>query len=166
MGEAFDLLCHPIASEGFQGHDNPGMEHSPTHQQEAAVGDLMGEGMFEGVRVLGKEARLVQQPATWRCVRLRYRASSGSSAMAWSRGKDTSVPITAAVWSRRFSLGGSRSMRAASTACTVAGTCRACSGCARRYAPGSPPKRPVSTRVRTLSSRKKDCLPCAPSAAG
>ena len=32
--------------------------------------------------------------------------------------------MTAAVWSRRFSSGGSRSMRAASTACTVAGTCR------------------------------------------
>src|SRR5262245_49154487 len=39
-----------------------------------------------------------------------------------SRGKGTSVPMTAAVWSRCFSSGGKRSMRAASTACTVAGT--------------------------------------------
>jgi len=59
MGEAFDLLCHPIPSEGFRCLNNPGMEHPPPHQQEAAVGDLMGEGMFEGVLVLGKEARLV-----------------------------------------------------------------------------------------------------------
>ena len=43
---------------------------------------------------------------------------SGNSAMAWSTGKGTSVPITAAVWRRRSS-GGSRSMRA-NTACTVA----------------------------------------------
>ena len=41
--------------------------------------------------------------------------------MVCSRRKGTSVPITAAVWSRRFSSGGKRSMRAASTACTVAG---------------------------------------------
>ena len=34
----------------------------------------------------------------------------------------TSVPMTAVVWSRRFSSGGNRSMRAASTAWTVAGT--------------------------------------------
>ena len=35
--------------------------------------------------------------------------------MACSRGQGTSVPMTAAVWSRRLSSGGSRSMRAAST---------------------------------------------------
>ena len=52
--------------------------------------------------------------------------------MAWSKGKGTSVPITAAVWSKCFSSGGSRSMRAASTACTVAGTCRLARGLARR----------------------------------
>src|SRR5262245_66516317 len=42
--------------------------------------------------------------------------------MAWSKGMGISVPMTAAVWRRRFSSGGSRSMRAARTACTVAGT--------------------------------------------
>ena len=44
--------------------------------------------------------------------------------MACSSGQGTSVPMTAAVWSRRLSSGGSRSMRAASSACTVAGTCK------------------------------------------
>ena len=39
---------------------------------------------------------------------------------------------TAAVCNRRLASGGSRSMRAASTACTVAGTWMRCSGCARR----------------------------------
>jgi hypothetical protein len=43
--------------------------------------------------------------------------------MACSNGQGTSVPITAAVWRRHLSSGGSRSMRADSTACTVAGMC-------------------------------------------
>jgi hypothetical protein len=42
--------------------------------------------------------------------------------MACNSGKETSVPLTAAVQSRRFSSAGSRSMRAAKIACTVAGT--------------------------------------------
>ena len=39
--------------------------------------------------------------------------------MACNRAKGTSVPITATVCSKRLSSGGKRSMRAASTACTV-----------------------------------------------
>ena len=46
--------------------------------------------------------------------------------------------MTAAVWRRRFSSGGSRSMRAASTACTVAGTCML----SQRLAPGDRPPAP------------------------
>ena len=42
--------------------------------------------------------------------------------MARSSASGTSLPITAAIWSSRFSSGGSRSMRAARTAWTVAGT--------------------------------------------
>src|SRR5262245_9423936 len=41
--------------------------------------------------------------------------------MACNRSRGTSMPRTAAVCSSRFSSGGSRSMRAARTACTVAG---------------------------------------------
>ena len=44
--------------------------------------------------------------------------------MACNNSKGTSVPITAAVCNRRFSSGGNLSIRAANTACTVAGTCR------------------------------------------
>ena len=41
--------------------------------------------------------------------------------MAWSNGTAISVPMTAAVWRRRFSSGGRRSIRAASTAWIVSG---------------------------------------------
>ena len=76
------------------------------------------------------------------------------------QGKGTSVPTTAAVCRSRFSSGGNRSMRAASTACTVAGTGIPW-GLYQPIGPRAPPRTPVSTRVRTLSSRKKGFLPYA-----
>src|SRR4029450_1336572 len=70
--------------------------------------------------------------AACRCARPRYSSSPvGRSAMARSRAKGTSVPMTAAVWSKCLSSGGRGSMRAASTACTVEGTCRSFRGLAR-----------------------------------
>ena len=50
-------------------------------------------------------------------------------------------------------------MRAARMAWTVAGTWMAASGRAARYRPRSPVSTPVSTSVRTLSSRKKGLPP-------
>ena len=37
------------------------MKHTPPLLEEAAVGDLVGEGVLEGVLALGKEARLVEK---------------------------------------------------------------------------------------------------------
>ena len=37
------------------------MERAPPLQQETAVGHLVGEGVLEGVRELGEEARLVEE---------------------------------------------------------------------------------------------------------
>jgi len=45
-------------------------------------------------------------------------------------------------------------MRPARRACTVAGTWITCASSISRKAPRSPARAPVSTRVRTLSSRK------------
>ena len=64
------------------------------------------------------------------------------------------MPITEAACRSRFSSGGSRSIRAARIVCTVAGTCSASTGRVSRYAPRSPASAPVSTSVRTVSSRK------------
>ena len=95
-------------------------------------GHLMGEGVLEGVGALGKQTGLVEELRRLQLRQARYSASSGVSAIAWSSGPGTSVPMTAAVWSKRLSSGGSRSRRAASSACTVAGACKVSSGCARR----------------------------------
>src|SRR5260370_41165084 len=62
--------------------------------------------------------------------------------------------MAAAACSRRFSSLGSRSMREARIAWTLAGTWIAWMGAVSRYRPGSPTSAFVSTRVWTLSSRK------------
>ena len=63
---------------------------------------------------------------------LRGASPRAASAIACSRTNGTSLPMTEAVWSSRLSSGGSRSIRAASTACTVAGTWMLRSDRARR----------------------------------
>ena len=61
VGEPFDLLGHPSPSEGFQGHDDAGMEHPPPLLEQAPIGHLVGEGVLEGVFWLGKKACLVEE---------------------------------------------------------------------------------------------------------
>ena len=64
------------------------------------------------------------------------------------------LPITAAACKSRLRSGASRSMRAARMVWTVAGTRSVSTGRVSRYEPGVPASAPVSTRVRTVSSRK------------
>ena len=61
VGQPLDLLGHPVPGERLQGRDNAGMEQLPPLQQEAAVGDLMGEGMLEGVDTFGEQLRLIEK---------------------------------------------------------------------------------------------------------
>jgi hypothetical protein len=69
------------------------------------------------------------------------------------------VPITDAVWSTRFSRSGRRSIRAASTLCTVAGRLTSSAGLTRRWAPLAPATTPVSISDWTISSMKKGLPP-------
>ena len=109
--QALDLLGQPVGREPLQGLHNAGVQRPPTLLEEAAAGHLVGEGVLEGVAALGKQAGLLEE--------LRRLQLRQASAMACSSGQGTSVPMTVAVWSRRLSSGGSRSMRAASCACNV-----------------------------------------------
>ena len=106
MREAFKLLDR-VPSERFKGCDNVGMQYPPPLLEEAAVGHLLGEGVLEGVDQLGEQARLVQELGVLEMREAQAEASSGNSATAWRRVRGTSVPMTAAVWSRRFSSGAS-----------------------------------------------------------
>ena len=59
--QAFDLLGHPVPGERLQGLDNAGVQHPPPLLEQTAIGDLVRQGMLEGVFVLGKQACLVQE---------------------------------------------------------------------------------------------------------
>ena len=67
MGQPFDLLSHPVPSKYFQGLDDASMQCSPPLLEEAAIGYLVCQGMFEGIFQLGEKARLVQE---FRCLKV------------------------------------------------------------------------------------------------
>ena len=80
--------------------------------------------MLEGVLVLGEEARLIEKLGRLEVRKIALQLRLGPPGHGLQQRQGTSVPMTAAVCRSCFSSGGSRSMRAASTACTVAGICR------------------------------------------
>ena len=120
-GQAFDLLGQALAVRASRASTMRRMEDPPALLGQAAVGHLVGQGVLEGEFTLGEEPRLVDELGL-QVVEAAVQAASGISAMACNSARGTSVPMTAAVWKRCLSSGGSRSIRAASTACTVAGT--------------------------------------------
>ena len=61
VGQAFDLLGHPVPGECLEGLDDAGMEHPPSFLEQTAVGYFVGEGVLEGVFVVRKEPRFVQE---------------------------------------------------------------------------------------------------------
>ena len=61
VGQAFDLLGHSVPGERLEGLDDAGMERPPSFLEQTAVGDFVGEGVLEGVFVVGKEPRLVEE---------------------------------------------------------------------------------------------------------
>ena len=88
----------------------------------------MGERVLERVLELRKEPRLVEELRGLQVGEPRaQRRPPARRRSAWSSAQGTSLPMTAAAWSRRLSSGGRRSIRAARIACTVAGTCDALS---------------------------------------
>ena len=61
VGQAFDLLGQPISRERLQGPDDVRMQRAPPLLQQRLVCHLAGEGVREGVCVVGKESRLVEE---------------------------------------------------------------------------------------------------------
>src|SRR6266571_1253995 len=50
-----------VRSETFEGFHNANVEYAPSLLEQAVVGDLMGEGVLEGIGMVGEEPRLVQE---------------------------------------------------------------------------------------------------------
>ena len=61
MGQPLYMLREAVTVKRLDRVDDPGVKIAPTVLQEAAVGDIVREGMLEGVLEVGKEARLVQE---------------------------------------------------------------------------------------------------------
>ena len=133
VGQPLDLLGQVVGIQRCHGVRDVRMQDASSLLEQTAIGGFMREGVLEGVFQLGEEAGLVEElrglqagTGCW------CRVASGTSAMACRSAAGTSLPMTAADWRRFLSSGDSRSMRAASTACTVAGTCNVVTSCARR----------------------------------
>jgi hypothetical protein len=61
VGEPFDLFCEPVRVQTFDGLQDPAMQGAPALLEEAAVGDLVGEAVLEGVGEIREETGLVQE---------------------------------------------------------------------------------------------------------
>ena len=61
VGQAFDLLGHPLSGERLQGLDDAGMQRAPPLLEQRLVGHLLGEGVLEGVFDLGEQARFIEE---------------------------------------------------------------------------------------------------------
>ena len=143
MGQALDVLREPLGVEALDGLDGPGVERAPAVLEEAPVGHLVGQRVLEGVLDVGEQARLVEELGRLEPGEALGQRVRGSPATPASTAIGTSVPTTEAVWSSALSSGGSRSMRAARIACTVAGTWTVSGVFTSRYAPRSPDEHPV-----------------------
>jgi len=67
------------------------MQHPPPLLEQTAIGDLVRQGVFEGVLVLWEEPRLIQEFGGLEVRQAAGNAASGSSTIACNRGKGTSV---------------------------------------------------------------------------
>src|SRR5262245_48873725 len=59
--EAFEVFAASLSRERFQCLHDASVEEAPPLVREILIGDLLGEGMLEGVLALGKEARLIEE---------------------------------------------------------------------------------------------------------
>jgi hypothetical protein len=124
MRQALGVLRQPLRVETLDGRDRPGVERAAANLEEASVGHLVGERVLEGVLDVREQACLVQELGglePGEALGQRVCRRPGDAPASTATG--TSAPTTEAVWSNVLSSGGSRSIRAARIACTVAGTC-------------------------------------------
>src|SRR5215813_7751685 len=61
MRQPVDLVDESVGVEGFEALDNPGVQGPPSFLEEAAVDDLVCQGMLEGVHRLGKGLFLIEE---------------------------------------------------------------------------------------------------------
>jgi len=61
VGKSLDVFIKPVHIQLLHRLNNAGVEHTPTIEKEARVGDLMSQRVLERVLALGEEPSLVQE---------------------------------------------------------------------------------------------------------
>ena len=124
VGEAVGLVGALRQVEALEHVDDPGIERAPRVEDERVVRHLLREGVLEGVLELREQAGLVEELG--RLQAPEHAAQGRLLVLAdrfEKRERHVACRSTAAVWSSHFSSADRRSIRAASTAWTVAGMC-------------------------------------------
>ena len=128
MRQPLHLVVPPVPRQGLQRLDNPGVQHAPPLLQQTAIRHLMGEGMLEGIGVLGKQAGLVEelcclQMCQTTVQRLVGRVGDDLQQRPGHLGADDRGSLEQAFLLRWQPIDARRH-----SACTVAGTCNVSSG--------------------------------------
>ena len=157
------LLVERVGVMLLDGLRHRGVGAPPPLPELGAERHLLGQRMGERVLGDGIERLLVDELGLLVSAASESVSSTpGSAATAARIGSLNSFPITAAAWRSCFSRSARRSMRAASTACTVAGTSR---GVDRSHQPIGAPRARERSRLRPATARsprrRRDCPPCA-----
>src|SRR5712671_4415388 len=119
--ERLEVLDQAVGIELLDRVDDLGVQGPASIEEQTPVRHVVDQRVFEGVLEIREQTSLVEKLPVSRWVRPVCSASSGPSAMAWSRLNGTSLPMTAAACRSRLSSSESRSIREARIACAVAG---------------------------------------------
>ena len=130
--QPFDLFRHMVGGEPLDGLHDLGMQGAPPLLEEPAVCHLVGEGMLEGVFALGEEARLIEELGSLQVGEAVMQRLLGQLGNGLQERQGHLSANHGGRLQQTLVFGGNRSIRAASTACTVAGTWMVGSACARR----------------------------------
>ena len=130
--QAFDLLDHPVGRERFEDLNNVRVQYPPLLQQETAVSYLVRQSMLEGVFLLGEQAGVIQELRRLHVCQTVVQCLLGHIRNGPQQGKGHVCANHGSSLEQGLSSDGRRSMPAARTACTVAGTGIPWRGCTSR----------------------------------
>ena len=129
--QPFDLLGHPVLGERFERLDQARVQRPPPLLKQRLVGHLLHEGVREGVPDLGEQVSLVEELGALEVRQATVQRGLRQLGHGLKERQGHLVTDDGGGLQEPFRLG-SRSMRAARTAATGAGTWRLGSACVRQ----------------------------------
>jgi hypothetical protein len=124
MGKPLGLLGGALGREPLDGLGDAGVQGALPVVEQTLIRHLVRERVLERVLQVRKDPGLVEELRGLEVGELGAHLVLRRVGDGQEQGRATSLPMTAAAWSRRLASGARRSMRAARMACTVAGIFR------------------------------------------